>query len=34
MMLAPIESETLGYDRRMFECPTCDYWESAVVRFI
>ena len=34
MMLARIEFDTSGYDRRMFECPTCDYWESAVVRFM
>ncbi len=34
MMLARIESDTPGYDRRTFECPTCDYWESAVVRFM
>ena len=33
MMLACIEPEKPGYDRRTFECQKCSYSEEVVVNF-
>lgn len=33
MALARIESDAPGYDRRTFECPSCEHVETVVVRF-
>jgi len=33
MMLARIEPDEPGHDRRIFECPRCDHEELVVVKF-
>jgi hypothetical protein len=33
MVLTCIEPHTTGYDMRIFECPSCDHSECAVVHF-
>jgi hypothetical protein len=33
MMLARIEPDAPGYDRRTFECPICDHSEAVVVKY-
>jgi len=33
MMLARIEPDSPGHDRRTFECPNCDHERTVVVEF-